>query len=106
MVFVLFIYAIDMYHYIMKLWDAIKQMRVITANDGCFSMSFMSYNSTTNTSEGVVDVVRAKLRKKADSKSYRNADVLMPYHDYTNNEPRQFYLPCLMSFNGQQITYR
>ena len=90
----------------MKLWDAIKQMRVITANGGYFSMSFMSYNSTTNTSEGVVDVARAKLRKKADSKSYRNADVLMPYHDSSNNEARQFYLPCLMSFNGQQITYR
>lgn len=81
-------------------------MREITAKGGYFSMSFMSYNSTTNTSEGVVDVVRAKLRKKADSQKYRNADILMPYHDYNTNEPRQFYLPCLMVFNGKQITYR
>lgn len=81
-------------------------MREITATGDTFSMSFMSYNSTINTSEGVVEVSRAKLRKKADTKSYRNADVLMPYYDYDAGEARQFYIPCLMTFNGEKITYR
>lgn len=81
-------------------------MREITASGGTFSMSFMSYNSSANISEGVVDVRRAKLRKKADSGSYRNADVLMPYYDYGLGEARQFYIPCLMTFNDEKITFR
>lgn len=81
-------------------------MRELTAVDDTFSMSFMSYNSTSNTSEGVVEVRCAKLRKKADAGSYRNADVLMPYYDYDLGEARQFYLPCLMTFNGEKITFR
>lgn len=90
----------------MKLWDAINEMRRLTALGQTFSMSFMSYNSTSGTTDGVVDVERAKLRKKANSAVYRNADVLIPYYDYSMGEARQFYLPCLMSFNGEKITIR
>lgn len=90
----------------MELWDAIKEMRRLTAAGQTFSMSFMSFNSTFDTSEGVVDVERAKIRKKADAKTYRNADVLITYQDCDKGEPRQFYLPCLMSFNGEKVTMR
>lgn len=81
-------------------------MRELTAADQTFSFSFMSYNATADTSEGVVEVWRAKLRKKADAKTYRNADVLIPYYDCDKGEARQFYLPCLMSFNGEKVTIR
>ncbi|WP_303181732.1 hypothetical protein [uncultured Butyricimonas sp.] len=90
----------------MKLYEAIARMRELTAQGRAFSFSFMSYNSSANTTEGVVDVRKAVLRKKADAKSYRNADVLMPYFDYDVCEARQFYLPCLMYFNGEKITIR
>lgn len=90
----------------MKLYEAIAKMRELTAQGRAFSFSFMSYNSSTNTTEGVVDVRKAVLRKKADAKSYRNADILMPYYDYDISEARQFYLPCLMSFNDEKITMR
>lgn len=81
-------------------------MRRLTAAGQTFCMSFMSYNATSDTSEGVVDVRRAKLRKKADARTYRNADVLIPYQDCDKGEARQFYLPCLMSFNGEKVTMR
>lgn len=81
-------------------------MRRLTAAGQTFRMSFMSYNATSETSEGVVDVRRAKLRKKADARTYRNADVLIPYQDCDKGEARQFYLPCLMSFNGEKVTMR
>lgn len=90
----------------MKLWDAIKKMREITATGNTFSMAFMSYNSSSNTSEGVVEVRRAKLRKKANADLYRNADILIPYYDYDQGKARQFHLPCLMIFNGEKITFR
>ena len=90
----------------MKLYEAIAKMRELTARGQAFSFSFMSYNSSMNTTEGVVDVYKAVLRKKADAKSYRNADILMPYYDYDLLEARQFYMPCLMSFNNEKITMR
>ena len=90
----------------MKLYDAIKEMRRLTVEDKSFSFSFMSFNSTTMKSEGVVDVARAKLRKKAEATTYRNADILIPYYDIDKGEARQFYLPCLMYFNGNKVTIR
>lgn len=81
-------------------------MRRLTQEGKTFSFSFMSYNSTDQSSQGVVDVECAKLRKRVRSESYRNADVLITYQDIATNEARQFYLPCLMVFNGQKITIR
>ena len=94
------------YFYIMKLYDAINKMRQLTAEGKSFSMSFMSFNSSEHKSEGVVEVERARLRKKADAKTYRNADFLIPYEDLDRGEARQFYLPLLMVFNGEKITIR
>lgn len=90
----------------MKLWEAISRMRQLTAEGKSFSMSFMSFNSTGHSSEGVVEVERARLRKKADAKKYKNADFLVPYQDLDKGEARQFYIPCLMSFNGEKVTIR
>lgn len=104
--FVLYPVVFTKYFYIMKLYEAINRMRQLTAEGKSFSMSFMSFNSTEMKSEGVVDVSQAKLRKKADAGRYKNADFLMPYQDLDKGEARQFYLPLLMSFNGEKITIR
>ena len=53
-----------------------------------------------------MEVDNARLRKKADAKTYRNADFLIPYMDLDKGEARQFYLPLLMMFNGEKITIR
>lgn len=90
----------------MKLYDAIKKMRELSAEGKTFSFSFMSYNSSESSSEGVVDVKSARLRKRAMSDSYRNADALITYTDCSTGDARQFYLPCLMVFNGQKVSIR
>lgn len=90
----------------MILFQAISKMRKITEEGKTFSFSFMSYNSTEDSSQGVVDVQCAKLRKRAKSESYKNADALIAYFDCDRNEARQFYLPCLMFFNGEKISIR
>ena len=103
--FVLSALLCRIYLRIMKLFAAIQKMRELTAQGKTFSFSFMSYNSTAGTSEGVVDVSRAKLRKRTSSDS-KNADYLIAYFDCDVNEARQFYLPCLMFFNGTKISIR
>lgn len=90
----------------MKLYEAINRMRQLTAEGNSFRMTFMSFNSSEFKSEGVVEVDNARLRKKADSMTYKNADYLIPYEDLDRGEARQFYLPLLMSFNGEKITIR
>lgn len=94
------------YHCIMKLYEALSEMRRLTATGQTFSMSFMSWSETTRRSEGVVEVPVAKLRKRSRSERVRNANILIAYHDCSRNEARQFYLPLLMSFNGQKTTIR
>ena len=94
------------YFYIMKLWDAINKMRQLTADGKSFSMLFMSFNSSEYKSEGVVEVSRVKLRKKADAKRYKNADFMIPYYDEDKGQARQFDLPLLTVFNGEKITIR
>lgn len=90
----------------MKLYEAIKTMRELTEQGKTFGFSFMSYSETSNTSEGVVEVQKAHLRRKAKAESYRNADILIPYFDCIDGRAKQFYLPCLMTFNGNKITIR
>ena len=101
--FVLYPVIFTGYFYIMKLYEAIKKMRQLTAEGKSFSMAFMSLNMSEMKSEGVDN---ARLRKKADAKTYRNADFLIPYMDLDKGEARQFYLPLLMMFNGEKITIR
>lgn len=105
-IFVLYPVWFTGYFYIMKLYEAIRRMRQLTAEGKAFSMEFMSLNMSEMKSEGVVEVGRARLRKKADARMYRNADFLMPYMDLDKGEARQFYLPLLMVFNGEKITIR
>ena len=78
--FVLYPVIFTGYFYIMKLYEAIKKMRQLTAEGKSFSMAFMSLNMSEMKSEGVVDLDKG--------------------------EARQFYLPLLMMFNGEKITIR
>ena len=65
----------------MKLYEAIKKMRQLTAEGKSFSMAFMSLNMSEMKSEGVVEVDKARLRKKSDAKTYLNADFMIHNKD-------------------------
>lgn len=87
----------------MNLYEALKQMRELTAREEPFSMSFMSYNPSERKSEGVIEVRHALLRKRS-TKNIRGEYVLQ-YYDVDSHEDRQFYFPLLLSFNSQSITH-
>lgn len=87
----------------MKVYEAIDQMRLISKQGGEFSMTFMSYSETAGKSDGTVSVDRARLRARPNSDQNRNAEMMEAYTDLNTGEPRQFYQPLLMIFNGQKI---
>ena len=88
----------------MNLYDAIKEMRRMTAENKAFSFTFMSYNSANRSSEGVVNVRHARLLKRESLKHHKNAEIVEAYLDLDTMQSKRFYQPLLMSFNGQKVT--
>lgn len=87
----------------MNVFEAITEMRRLSREGGSFSFSFMSYNPTKGTSDGVVYVRRGILRKRESEDYNRNAELIEAYTDLETGEPRRFYQPLLMTFNGQKL---
>lgn len=78
-------------------------MRRISREDGRFSFSFMSYNSSDGTSDGVVYVSSARLLGREDKKFNRNAEEMERYINLDTGEARRFWHPLLMTFNSEKI---
>lgn len=87
----------------MDLYEAIKEMRRLSAENVPFSFSFMSCNLTANSSEGVVTVRRARLLKRESVKHHKHAEIVEAYLDLDTMESRRFYQPLLMAFNGKRV---
>jgi hypothetical protein len=85
-----------------KLYEAIKRMRLLTELGIPFTFTFLSYNSTDQSSNGFKHVTNAQLRKGYRNDQSDKAQILIGYvNEYDNN--RWFYLPLLIKFNGIQV---
>jgi len=85
-----------------KLYEAIKRMRVLTELGIPFTFTFLSYNSTTQSSNGFKHVLNGQLRKGYRNDQSDKADILIGYVNEYDCD-RWFYLPLLMKFNGIQV---
>lgn len=88
----------------MKLYDAINEMRRLSREGKPFSFSFMSYNSSKGTSDGVVYVRQAKTMMRERLEFNQNAEQQERYMDLDTMQPRRFWHPLLMTFNGEKVT--
>ena len=85
-----------------KLYEAIKRMRLLTDLGIPFTFTFLSYNSTTGDSDGFKMVSNGQLRKGYRNDQSDKAQILIGYvSQYDCN--RWFYLPLLMTFNGIKV---
>lgn len=89
---------------IMDLYDAIHEMRRLSKEGTPFSFSFMSCNLSKGSSDGIIEVRRAKLISRESEAYHMNADFVERYMDLDTKEPRHFYQILLMTFNGQTVT--
>lgn len=89
----------------MNLYDAIKEMRRLSSEGISFGFTFMSYNETAGTSDGIVEVRNARLLKRERAEHHRYAEYVEAYLNLDTMEPRRFYQPLLMTFNGQKVTF-
>lgn len=88
----------------MKLYDAIAEMRRLSKEGVPFSFTYMSYNSTKGTSDGVIHVQQARLAKRESEKFNRYAEDQERYYNLTIGEVRRFWHPLLMFLNGEKVT--
>ena len=87
----------------MNVFEALSEMRRLSAEGKDFSFSFMSWNPTAGRSEGVVFVRRGVLRKREVERYNRNAEYIEAYTDLDTGAPRRFWQPLLMTFNGEKL---
>ena len=88
----------------MTTYEAIKEMRRLTKEGKSFSFVFVSFDETRNTSRGMIEVPRARLRNRGVLKYNQNAEMQEEYINLDTNEPRRFWHCNLRSFNGQKLT--
>lgn len=89
----------------MHLFDAIHEMRQISKKQGSFSMVFMSYSRSRGSSDGIVEVQRARLRpQQAVQTTF--SDHMLNYVDLDTGEEKRLWQPLLMYFNNQKISIK
>lgn len=88
-----------LYHCCMNVYEAIKQMRVLSKDNIPFSIKYVSLNTTKGVSKGERVVSKCLLRKGLSKDYSDKANVLVPYTDLSDNTNKSFYLPLLLEFN-------
>ena len=85
-----------------NLFEAVRRMRRLTELGVPFEFTFLSYNGTSCTTNGIKTVYKSQLRKGYRDDQSEKASILIGYvNEHGSN--RWFYLPLLVSFNGYII---
>jgi len=87
----------------MNVYEAIKQMRALTANNIPFSITFVSMDSTRGTSNGKRHVSKCLLRTGMSAEYSDKSSSLIAYIDLKDNTNKFFYIPLLLAFNEIEI---
>jgi hypothetical protein len=86
-----------------QLYDAIKQMRILSQQEKSFSFVHSTWNRDTATTNGFRAVERAHLRPAAKSEDLVNSDYKLFYFDEDLNEPRNCWQMLIMYFEGKKV---
>ena len=87
----------------MYVYDAIKKMRELSSSGKCFQFTFMSFSEERGKSNGVTEVLHAKLRKQSTVEQDKNADIKLNYFDLDTSDFGSCYQLLLMEFNGEKL---
>lgn len=87
----------------MTVYEAITEMRRLSAVREAFSFSFMSYSLARRSSDGIVTVHRARLCKQNRKERNRYSDYMLQYTDLDTGERASCWQPLLLELNGQEL---
>lgn len=84
-------------------YQAIKEMREITARGGTFSFTHATYNRDTRKCTGLRQVKRASLRPAAKEEMVKHSNFKLFYFDHYFRENRNCWQPLIMFFNNKKV---
>ena len=88
----------------MTVYEAIHQMRQLTAKGQPFALSFMSYSMQRHESHGEVTVEHALLVKNEKKEDDSLNNFMLTFTDQDTGEAKHFWQPLLMNFNHEPLT--
>lgn len=88
---------------VIKVYDAIAQMRELTKREEHFSIGFMSCDISRELSTGFVELPKVKLRSSGGDNAFMNSKYIINYLNVETNIPGRFYQILLMYFNGAKV---
>lgn len=87
----------------MNVYQAIEEMRRLSARGGSFSFSHMSYSIARRSSRGIVAVRRARLCRRTTKSRNRYSEYMLDYIDLDTGERATFWQPLLLTFNDNDL---
>ena len=88
----------------MTVYEAIHNMRELTAKGKTFAFSFMTYSTQKRKSHGEVTVEHALLIKNENRGEDDLNNYMLTFLDKDTGEAKHFWQPLLMSFNHEPLT--
>lgn len=86
-----------------SLYDAIRQMRILSAQERPFSFAHFTWDHHRRKADGLRVVNRALIRPAAKEDDVNHAGFKLFYTDMDLRQPRNCWQPLLAYFNGQRI---
>ena len=87
-----------------NIYDAMKLMRKLSAENFPFRIEFASCDTTRGTSKGLVVVEKVKLIKGLKAKQSKHHKLKIFYENMDKGEQRNFWMPLLLKVNDLKIT--
>jgi hypothetical protein len=84
----------------MKVFDAIKEMRILSEKKIPFSFSFMSFSMEKQSSQGIVRVNHGEFKRRDTQKTNKYSEHMQSYVDLDTGEYKRFWQCLLIEFNG------
>jgi len=89
-----------------NLYDALQLLRKLSKQNFPCRISYISCDTTRQTSKGLVVVEKCVLTKGLPSKKSKHANNLIAYADVDTKEPnKHFWAPLLMTINDLKISH-
>lgn len=85
-----------------KLFDAIAQMRELSARGETFSFKFRKWNRQTGRGGDLVIIRAAKMRPKATDEDVANSSHKLFFVDADTGQQRVCWQPLIVEFNGMR----
>lgn len=90
-------------HDTIQLYEAIRQMRILTGEEKTFSFSYSTYNRDTMQSHGNRVVHRARLRPAAKEDDVRHAGHKIFYFDMDQQKPQTVWQVLILTFQNMKV---